>query len=409
MIPLPSASKLDLAAKCAGSAALPRVGRISVAAVAGQTAHASLEADPKKASAILDAVGLAVPNGAVIRQEAAFLYDVRSGAVRFLGYGRESYGTANPPRGEYEIGATLDYLAQGNGEALVADWKAGQARLVGPAGSSYQLGVAALIAERPTVRAAFVFVKDDGEEWADRVQLDAFDLADWRDKLRALADRVKAAQESVAAGSMPALTEGDHCRWCPVAPTGTCPALVGLVKAALSEDPADLRERVESAIDAGTLDPADASTALDRVQKRIKALRYMEDRLHAYARIVPLPRPGGKVLTEIRTSSERVVDAGAAHQILAARYGEEIANAACPRESSKSAIKDATAGARGRGELAALERELRQAGALAKVDGKPRLDEVEPDDPRILDPGIVAMAMAGELSASRPATAEARA
>lgn len=372
---LPSASGLQLAAACPGSFALAHIGHLTAAANSGTDKHKVFESDPARATKVMADVGLAPPHGATVRQEAAFSYHVDFSEVRFLGYGRSAYAGAEI--GPREIPGTLDYLAQAPGEAVVGDFKFGRPEFVHPAKSAYQLGFAALVSARPRVRAGFVFAADESEAWADRApEWDDFDLNDWRQRMRRLAEKVHEAHAAVARGEQPELNTGAHCTYCPA--KNGCPAHVGLIKEALGLDMQDLNARISELL------PDQAGAALDKVDAYLRPLQQLRGTILGYARGTPIPRANGKVLAQIKNEQERVVNADAAWKIIADRYGEEAANEACTLKSSWSAITEATRAVRKRGDIKSMREEMEAAGAIRTVELKPTLKEVRPDDPRIV-------------------------
>ena len=347
---LPSASSLQLAALCPGSQALPRVGHVSAAATKGTEKHEELERDTEKADALLSEAGLTPIPGAEQIREAAYAYDADTGATRFLGYGRGAYATAN--LGAREIPGTLDYLERTETDAQVVDYKNGRAEFVPVAADSYQLGFAALVAERPRVRVAFVFTADETRPWARWADYDEFDLADWRSKMRRLADKVEAARAAVAAGAQPELNTGDHCRWCPA--RNNCPAQVSLIRAAVNMDIDVLKANVEA------LMPGEAGVALAKVNAYLKPLLALRDLIYGYAGTTPIPLGNGKELREVVTS-RRELDGAIAETVLTEISGPEVARACIERSITQAAMKRVLPAAEFKRAMAALD----VAGAIS--------------------------------------------
>lgn len=356
----PSASAQQLAATCAGSAAQDRIGHAFEAAAKGSAKHAALESDTERADALLSVAGFAPIKGAEVRREAAFAYDVDTEKVRFLGYGRGAYATAN--LGPREVPGTLDYIEQTKTDAQVIDYKAGRPQFVPAAKDSYQLAFAALVSERPKVRAAFLFVADEEDPFARWVDYDAFDLADWRERFRRVADEVDAARAAVAKGEQPALTIGSHCRYCPA--RFGCKAITGLV-AIVHEQSATVEEKVDALMAAGHPEQAyQLVKATEAAYKNFTAQAdAMMERLYApvyaAARNDGIPLGNGKVVKLVATS-RRSIDGDAGWTLLTEKYGPEVATAATEKKITQASLKAVLGAAKSREAMAALD----DAGAV---------------------------------------------
>jgi len=346
----PTASSLGLAARCPGSAALERVGHASEAADRGTVRHAALDDCPERAVALLAEVGLLFPSLAgEPRQEAAYAWNVDSGLVRYLGRGRASYAAA--AIGPREIAGTVDLIAAGVNEALVVDWKFGRPENVTPIADNYQMGFAAVVAERPVVTAALVFISDGENAWADQATWDDFALADWREKLRRVADSVTKAHEAVAAGKAPHLTEGEHCRWCSA--WNFCPAKTQLVRWMVG-DPAGVEDRLAQ------YTPDQKAKAWHLIRAVKDATRRAEDVLLGMARQEPIPLGDGRELREMVTT-RREIDGDKAETVLTELSGPETARACIERSVTQAAMKRVLPAAEFKRAMAALD----EAGAIS--------------------------------------------
>mgnify|MGYP001616514068 FL=1 len=331
---LPSSSAAQLAAKCAGSAALDHAGHDSPAADKGTDSASRLEHRPGEAVSILAAVGL--PTEGPIQQEEAYAYNVDTGAVRHLGHGRGAYRAANI--GEREIPGTPDLT----GPRLAVDFKAGRAEFVAAAEQNYQLAFAALVAGSPPVTAAIVYTADEDDPWKDSVTWDALDLAGWAAKFRDLADKVQAAQAAVAAGKQPELTTGAHCRYCPA--VSRCPAMTGLATVAMGA-PMEIVGRAKAMMGDGHPEQAWAlykatEAAWKKVTEQVETavLAAMREPLYALAWDHGIPLGNGKMV-RAREVSKRYIDGEKAQTILTEAFGPEAVNAATTKSITQSSLK----------------------------------------------------------------------
>lgn len=150
--------------------------------------------------------------GKVVRTEAAFAYDVLSGKVREIESRTErDYSSLTSS----EIGGTLDLLlASPDGVPHAVDYKTGDTLAIG-ADKNLQLRFAALVAEylfpaAAIIKVSFCYVGFDGSLRWDTAELDALDLQETRDALRAAFDRWQLARSIGQATTNP----GPHCKHC---------------------------------------------------------------------------------------------------------------------------------------------------------------------------------------------------
>jgi hypothetical protein len=209
---LPSASKLQLAMTCAGSAVYERADNVSVYGETGSDIHAfmralssmsrdeALERLPDALRERCEAIDLEALPVSHWQAEMAFAYDVETEQVRFLGHdiGR-NYG---PRESDTELFVSIDAYAHDEavGDVFVGDWKTGRGK-VEPVASNWQLRLGALAAARHAgverVRAAVVQLPEGGLPFVDLVEWDEFDLSMFAAELRELVRRLQAPERVV--------------------------------------------------------------------------------------------------------------------------------------------------------------------------------------------------------------------
>ena len=367
---LPTASALDLALICTGSAILPRVRETSPGMHAGTARHrymqrvseigrdaALLEIADLDARAVCEAIDLAGlpldPRNYV--PEVALAWDVVTGRGRELGRGldRDYRG-----RTENEIVGTADVVGFLPGAVFVADWKSEHDQDVPPVRDNLQLRFYALAAARSgrAERAVVEIIRPrEGRAWRERAELDAFDLAETAVALRELVASIRAA-----AADVPRLVVGAHCRRCRC--LRTCPAQMALVRELGYSTVAGVAAAPGQALvltgdQAMTVE--NAGEVLGRVRAARKALDVIEESIDAIAWQEPLPMPGGKVYGPQRRTYT-TYDPTLLWQLLADRYGADVALSAVEVKATKSRLSTAV---KARAKLldvpaAALEREI---------------------------------------------------
>lgn len=105
----------------------------------------------------------------------------------------------------------VNYLARPTGHALVVDWKSGLGKACGPANTSWQLRIQALLLSKEhsglkTIRAAFV----KPETWGDQLDYVTFTAFDLENIERYVHFILWQTQQKDAP-----LRAGEHCKWCP--------------------------------------------------------------------------------------------------------------------------------------------------------------------------------------------------
>lgn len=407
MPPLFTASEAPLLFRCIGPACLPRIHRESAAATKGTERHAELEHDEEQTRQILVRAGLPIP--AQMEREVYVRYDIdeaKAAVIVDRGTRQATYAALT----ERQIGMRTDLAGMLPTAALVVDFKNGSPDFVEPARTNKQLAIMALAVARSlgfsAAKVALVYLRDQEREWADVADLDAMDLDLFELELIDLCARIEEGRRLVSLGKIPTLSpDPETCRFCDCAPY--CPAITMQIRAVVSDSPPDypsLAARVEQLLPDQA---AEALALVEDAEARFAPVLKLKGLLYGYARNNPIVRRDGTVLAEVQTVQERVTSAEAAHAVLANRYGAQVANVACPRESSWTAIDEATKHVRVRGEKEALKRELRQAGALAKVAQAPKVEAVRPDDRRLVNPQAVAEAIAEHAGRGLPSHATA--
>lgn len=342
---LPSASKLELAEACLGSAVYPRADSVSPFAAAGSAKHRflartqeagreiALSEVPSEHRAACEALDTdALPSGqkGSWAVEVAFAFDSATGEAREIGRNLER---AYPPGLVTEMVGTIDLealTADGQG-VIVIDLKTGS-RTVTRAADNPQLLFAAVCSARTRGKnkalAGICYVAEDGTPTYDWVELDGFALDVAAIRLQDLGASILRARVSKDF----TLHLGKHCSYCPT--LHSCPAQLGMVqRMVLSE--ADAVTEITN-----LLTPQRAAEAWARVKGVKEAVKRMEAAIYAYATAETIPLEDGYVLGPTDSSREQV-DGRVAREVLARRYGQDIADKAVEYETSKAAIRRA--------------------------------------------------------------------
>jgi len=253
---LPSASKLNRARACPGSAVLPQVETSSVYASKGTAVHAFLEAVPTEGR---DAALAAVTDEKLRAVLETWDLDQFKHLDRDS-FHREQWVSWHPgtdevkvgfvrPAGEGWMNAKTDLLglSQGDGAAssavFIGDWKTGRKALPALA-SNLQLLAPAVWAARyyqtPEAVVSIIRIHDEGEPYVSEQRLDMFELAQADEELRDLVVAVGTAYDALEVGTQPKLKQGSWCEYCPA--LTSCPAQMGLVKW-MVDAPDEIEER----------------------------------------------------------------------------------------------------------------------------------------------------------------------
>lgn len=146
-----------------------------------------------------------------------------------------------------DIGGTADFIARGKDIVCVGDWKFGDGISVSPTNSAQGLFYAMLArTEIPDMfegcdrlLIAIIQPSNRGEETLKVWKTDMDHLDEFEDKFLGAVKKAKTHSQLVP-------TAGDHCKWCPAAPT--CPAKTGLIIQAQRLNPTQLKT-VSEALD----------------------------------------------------------------------------------------------------------------------------------------------------------------
>lgn len=390
MATLPSASRLERASKCVGSAVLPRVDDVTTAMERGSAIHAflarvaevgreeALAEVPEAYRAACEVVDLDVlPTAALeVIAELALAYDVEAGTARELGRNLRKY----PRVAASECIGVADIVTLTPDEVFVADYKAGRGLLTS-AQENTQLRLLGLAVarrfRRPRVRVALIRLLEDGTALFDSVDFDAFELDVVAEDLRDLAGRIAAARDRMARGEPPPVTTGAHCRRCPS--LVYCPAQTALIRK-MVESPDHVARDILA-----ELTPEHASTAWERLKVVEEVVRRARESLYAFARDHPIPLPSGMVLGEVEVR-RRVLDGSKAYEVLERLHGPAVAHSGVELEATQAGIERALQGVAGAtGEkLVILKRHamkaLEEAGAVT-VRTNRSVREHRPDQP----------------------------
>ena len=349
---LPSASKLGLAFTCLGSAVLPRVDSLNEHADKGNAKHlflsmclklgrdAALLEVPEEFRAdcaALDVSELPASQAGQWLAEVAFAFDVVSGEARVLGenIGRE-YTRAG--RTERDIAGSADLVGLTPDAVVVIDYKTGR-QPVTRCAENWQMRALSVMAARALGRsraqAAVLYVDDDGRPRYDWASWDAFDLDGFASEIQALGVRVLTATAVQQLGARKDFTlrTGSHCRYCPA--LTTCPAQGAFVRQLVATPAETLAE-----LEAGIQDDATARAVWERVEAVEAVIKKAKAALHDRACSRPIPLGNGEMfgLTE---SSRESLKGNVAWDVIATKFGDDVADNAVELEASKAGIRRA--------------------------------------------------------------------
>jgi hypothetical protein len=346
---LPSASQLQRAAACPASESLPHADSPTKDGMLGTKRHDFLKrADEVGRDAALAEVDDDVldfckkipidklPKGG--ERELRLFWDYATDEARALAHGvHRDYSSQRPT----EFVGTADYVGRDGDRVVVLDWKTGH-RYLGPARDSWQLRMLALAAARVTgaseADVAYFFLREEGEVIPAWAHFNAFDLADIADELRALAARLRDAEQymsSTTPGRMElsVLREGEHCDYCPA--WMACPAKVALARAIGNGEAVaeldDLDKQVEQ------LTAAQLGAVVLKAERVIDLAERVKAKARERAAMADVPLGDGRVLgTQLRKYT--IVKDDIAYQVIRERYGAEAADKAAPRSLTLKAI-----------------------------------------------------------------------
>lgn len=329
--PLITASALDRVLQCPASAALPTVSTTSKAAergsvvheylcrvIDGSTAENALALVPDEHRARCSRIPLSRLLAKLdhAKAEPAYALHAATGTASRLGYniGRDYQVDDGHIAGSTDVEA-LDGRADNYGRPVVIDWKTGQD--VTPARDNAQIKFAAACAmqmcDEYEVEGRIVYLFDDGGIRVDSAVFTAIELDAFIDEVHTAHVQALAARDLIAAGNVPNVKMGDHCRYCPA--MASCPAHVGLARQ-LTVTVDDLKAKL------ATLSPQEAGDVYTRLKVIKRQVEVMDDGLKALARQSPIPLAQGKELREC-SSERRKVDAEALARLAAERGASE--------------------------------------------------------------------------------------
>jgi hypothetical protein len=336
---LPSSSKLDLAAECPASFALPQTQRNGKYSTRGRALHAYLgsikelgrekaleqvPAEWREDAEVIDVDALPL-DIETYHAEVTIAFNLDTGGARVLGQGmkREEVAALLRPR---EIAGTLDVLGLTADAVVVPDYKTGHAHLVPR--EMRQLKSYSLFAARAFNRlkaiSGVIRIREDGTNYWQRADFDAFDLDAFELEVKEICHRVLVTREQLSRGISPATNEGEHCRNCNA--FDRCPSKMSLVRAAAGA-PDSIEEMLKGAT------PEQLSVALQRVNALEKVVERVKGVLRDRALLSPIPLPDGRVFGP---GDQDEVNLDLAHKFLTDNYGPTVAADALQIEKSMS-------------------------------------------------------------------------
>lgn len=352
-----SGSAMDRVERCPASAALPQVydaherehrdrgtaihgflDRVAQLRREGQAAEdaraAALAEVDEQWRATCEGVELAQLEGLLhLSTEVAVAYNWREDTARLLKPAGHRLYEFDPAT---EIPATLDVIGSAPREVYIGDYKGPYGWLPEPE-QSMQLGLGAVAVARMTrARAAtveYIRIRDDGTTRRFGGRLDVFQLDAVAERIGTTMRRVEALRVATEAGTVPNVTEGPWCRYCPA--KAHCPAKTAAMRAVLANHaPVSLRDPIT---------PEVAASVYQRVREAKDALSQLEAAVYAYARTSPIPlgvdEDGAlRFFGELRRPGNDSIDGAVAHRVLTRRYGGEAANQAVTMEVTKKAL-----------------------------------------------------------------------
>jgi uncharacterized protein DUF2800 len=327
-----TASKIALGHACPGAFALPHFEERHDGQDEGNERHADDEADIN-AGNVPDELVARWP-GFRWRAEVAFAIDLATGIGREVGIGIDR---AYDPRSPLEVFGTADAVGRLDDRLVIVDRKSFDPR-VPRAAVNAQLHTLALAATRAYgLDACEVAIRHEARP-LDVAALDSVDLDAFLVELRGVLARVTDARRQHRDGTLQ-LHPGDHCRYCPafMGPDGVaCPAQRALRDEVKHEL---VTVRVEAAIP--FRDDVEAADAYELWQ-RIKMLSTrLGTSLHARANERPIPLGNGKVFGPRTKLGNEKLDGDVVYEVVKARHGQAIADAAVIRSATKTRLKSA--------------------------------------------------------------------
>jgi hypothetical protein len=350
-VKLLSASKLELGKACAAAFGLPWRNDRTADSDAGTANHADKEARII-AGDYPEALVTTFPSVETWVAETKLAYNIATGEARILGHGNDrKYDGCDV----LEMPGTCDvYGVDADGELVVVDWKLKRFTRIQ---DNLQLRWYALALCRVLGKdhATIVIFPEVGAP--QRCELDALDFDAFAFELRELALAVNAAVQSDA----PVYNVGGQCRNCPA--ILACPEqkkLVTLVEAGSVDTQIEMMMPLGS--DEGAAYAYDFVQRLQLITKRLSAAVY------ARAAERPIPLANGMMLGKVVEEGNDKLDGDIVYDVIKAKHGQSIADAAVVRSATKKRLKEALSLAGGKGQVASMERavidEVRAKGGI---------------------------------------------
>lgn len=286
-------SALERVVQCPASAVLPQAPSTGEDAIKGTSNHEAVE--QALATGDIDLVPVSaqkmvaslVEGRAVSLIEPAFAIDIVEETVRLIGQriGR-NYGVLGPN----EIALSSDVILDIEGEPVVVDWKS-RSRVT-PAARNMQLKAecfAALALSRKQKVTGVIAYLDDGE--TDEMTFDVFDAQRFMSDMRAMVAKIQKAREQ----SVPAVSAGPWCSYCPAMPS--CPAHAKSALVLLGE-----MEAIEQRIQEMTIEQ------VGQAYEKLKLIDKFKDRVDKAVRLrieaERVPLSNGKMLGLVEAKRE---------------------------------------------------------------------------------------------------------
>lgn len=363
---LPSISKLERVLECPASHLLPQeVEPPSEYAVEGTRRHEALaralcgrQVPSELAGWVRDVLDeapwLEAPG---IRIEVAVSWDPVWGVGEVLG---EHLGREYGDRMETAYCGSADYVRVPHGELEVVDLKTG-AVPVAVEGNVQLLTLALALrdaTEAHTVRVGILSAPPGQMPHLDWAEVTDEQLESHAEKLRALEATLRAYEARPEAAP---LREGPHCKYCPA--RRACPAKARNEAEALA---LPQKPRIEVTVE----NAGEVWALVDRAREVIDELKAECIRVALANGGVRMP--DGKVRKQV-VRTVATWDASVVWQVLASRFGPEVARAAMTLETSKAGIERGVSEAKrlgAEGTKAALLREVLQAVEAAGGRGE---------------------------------------
>lgn len=357
-----SASKLELALRCVGAFTLPWRDERNSYSDAGNERHAVDEDAINRGDVPVD-LAERWPNH-TWRSEVAFAYDCSTGEARELGQGiKRDYARFNLT--PFEVVGTVDAIGQLGSHIVVHDKKSFDD--VTRAKDNPQLRFNALAASR-ALKATRVEVSLSHElRPLDVAELDAFDLDETAQMVRQLQIDVAKAQQDARDGKPVPFDTGRQCRWCSA--FASCPKQSDLVQLVRREDAALQK------LEPSELPVLSSENAADvyRLWKQIGMLhKRVGESLYSFASRETVFLGDGRAFGKVVKQGNEKIDGDVAYRVVGETYGQEVADAAVVRSTTKTRLKEALSKVAGKGQLAAVERSvlaaIRAAGGSERAE-----------------------------------------